>query len=359
MKNFPKRLHNASFTLMELIVVLAIIVVMSSMGIPSLRQTLARAEFREGTVMLQTELQKTRLLAMKTGVPYVFHFQKGTGIYQILSKEDYIKIYQQKNNDTAGLGGYSSGTLGGALSQEDNGGEDPFDGSARFEEAESNSDNLNEVNQADFSSGFNPDRSAPHSSDTSPGESRFSGSLDVPSDESFAGQNNGSINSMIQAGNDFDSPGTISEGSLPNAVRELPGRVQFDGITISAATPSGFDTPSEGSGSPLEMGGSQFSGTLGTPSGPVSAGPSSETGYSVPSDQMSTNSAPSPLTDGLTSSEIPPQAIWGEPILFYSNGRTSHAVIHLKSSSGENFWHSEVALRGLTGAARINYIENR
>ena len=359
MKTFRKNLRNSAFTLLELIVVLAIIVVMSSMGIPSLRQTLSRAEFREGTVMLQTELQKTRLLAMKTGVPYVFHFQTGTGIYQILPKEDYIKIYQQNKKNALGTGG--------TLFSSDNGGENSFDGTAPFEEAEPESDNPDNENPTDLSSDFNPSHFNSENanlSDTTPAGSRFSGSLNAPTNENLTDQNRGAVNSMIQAEGDFDSSGQVRlEGSsLPTVTRELPGQVLFDGITISAATPSGFNNSYEESGSPMETGVSRFSGTLGTPSESVnerSSESESPNADSIPLGRSETNGNENSSTDGSISSETQSQIKWGEPILFYSNGRTSHAVIHLKNFSGGNFWHSEIALRGLTGAARINYIESR
>ncbi len=309
-----------AFTLLELIVVLAIIVVMSSLGIPSLRQTLARSEFREGVVMLQTELQRTRLLAMKSGVPYVFHFQNGTGIYEILPKEDYLEHYLK--------GGARTGFAGSMNDQKENENES-FAGSDQFEESDTENPE-GEISESAPSTG-----------------SAFTGSLAAPQDIK-TDQVSGGADAIIQneGGLDLSADAETGKIKVPSAVKELPGGVRFWGISISEITPSETNGPG-GSASEQVNSGSVFSGSLQSPAeGPV-----------LEFDPAQNLIGPDE-NGGSYNSEGSVTPIWADPILFYPNGRTSHAVIHLKSD-GDYSWFSEVALRGLTGVPRINFIESR
>ncbi|MBP5622129.1 MAG: hypothetical protein J6X44_08960, partial [Thermoguttaceae bacterium] len=49
--------------------------------------------------------------------------------------------------------------------------------------------------------------------------------------------------------------------------------------------------------------------------------------------------------------------MWSEPLLFFPNGKTSSAVIGF-ASSGEYSFYSEIALRGMTGVARISGVSS-
>lgn len=79
-------MQRAGFTLMELLIVLAIIVMVVSIGTPSVVQLLDRAKFRDGVLELQSELGRTRTSAMKSGTALVFRYRIGTGEYQIFPK---------------------------------------------------------------------------------------------------------------------------------------------------------------------------------------------------------------------------------------------------------------------------------
>ena len=74
------------FTLLELLIVLAVIVMVMAIGTPSVVQLLDRARFRDGVLNLQAELVRTRSRAMKEGTALVFRYRPHTGEYQIFPK---------------------------------------------------------------------------------------------------------------------------------------------------------------------------------------------------------------------------------------------------------------------------------
>jgi len=76
-------------TLIELLIVLAILVVIAGMGLPSVMRMVDRSRLSSTTRELQAELNRTRLESMKSGEPLVFHYQRGTGCYEIMSKQQY------------------------------------------------------------------------------------------------------------------------------------------------------------------------------------------------------------------------------------------------------------------------------
>ena len=76
-------------TLIELLIVLAIFVVIAGMGLPSVMRMVDRSRLSSTTRELQAELNRTRLESMKSGEPLVFHYQLGTGCYEIMSKQQY------------------------------------------------------------------------------------------------------------------------------------------------------------------------------------------------------------------------------------------------------------------------------
>ena len=71
-----------AFTLLELILVLALITVVAAMGVGTYQRQHARSLFKSGVVELQIDLNRTRLLAMRSGQAYFFRFIPGTGIYE-------------------------------------------------------------------------------------------------------------------------------------------------------------------------------------------------------------------------------------------------------------------------------------
>ena len=74
------------FTLMELLIVLAVIIMVMAVGTPSVVQLLDRSKFRDGVLTLQAELVRTRSRAMKEGTALVFQYRNNTGEYKIYPK---------------------------------------------------------------------------------------------------------------------------------------------------------------------------------------------------------------------------------------------------------------------------------
>ncbi|MDR3111261.1 MAG: hypothetical protein LBU65_16455 [Planctomycetaceae bacterium] len=76
-----------AFSLFELLVVLGLLVLIAGLGYPSMRRTVARGRLDSAIQELQAELGRTRLTAMKDGLPYVVRYQHGTNVYEIMPKE--------------------------------------------------------------------------------------------------------------------------------------------------------------------------------------------------------------------------------------------------------------------------------
>ncbi|MGL6193284.1 MAG: hypothetical protein ACRC2T_00510 [Thermoguttaceae bacterium] len=77
---------NSAFTIIELLLVLALIIIIGAISFPWLRTSQIKGQLRSTAQQLQSELYNTRLAAMKSGQAYVFRFQGGTGVYEILPK---------------------------------------------------------------------------------------------------------------------------------------------------------------------------------------------------------------------------------------------------------------------------------
>lgn len=71
------------FTLIEILVVLALVVVLASISWPALQGTFQRSELESAAKQVTNELSKVRLKAIETGVAQKFRFQPGKGSYEI------------------------------------------------------------------------------------------------------------------------------------------------------------------------------------------------------------------------------------------------------------------------------------
>lgn len=79
------RKGKAGFTLLELILVLAVISMITSLGIPSVTRLYDRSQFKSGVSDLQTDLAGTRLAAMESGEVLLFRCRLRFGQYEIVS----------------------------------------------------------------------------------------------------------------------------------------------------------------------------------------------------------------------------------------------------------------------------------
>ena len=80
-------------TLIELLIVMSILIVIAGLGLPSVMRMLDRSRLTSAAKELQAELNRTRLESMKSGEPLVFHYQPGTGNYEIMAKREYDLRY--------------------------------------------------------------------------------------------------------------------------------------------------------------------------------------------------------------------------------------------------------------------------
>ena len=73
----------SGFTLLELTLVLALLVVISAMIWPALDRPMATERLRRGADKVRAEWTKTRIRAMSSGSPHVFRYQPLTNQYQV------------------------------------------------------------------------------------------------------------------------------------------------------------------------------------------------------------------------------------------------------------------------------------
>ena len=87
------------FTLFELLIVIALILIITSISVPWASQVYVRSQLAHAGQTLQKELYEARLNAMKAGTPYVFRFQSETGWYEIMPKSvwDSLNVKQPTN----------------------------------------------------------------------------------------------------------------------------------------------------------------------------------------------------------------------------------------------------------------------
>ncbi|MGL4594906.1 MAG: pilus assembly FimT family protein [Thermoguttaceae bacterium] len=94
-----------SFTLIELLLVLAVIASLVTLSAPSLFRTWTKSRLTSTARDLQAELYRTRLESMKTGKAFVFRYGIDQSIYEILPKD----IFDQREKSQIGLGATAVG----------------------------------------------------------------------------------------------------------------------------------------------------------------------------------------------------------------------------------------------------------
>lgn len=77
------RKPRAGFTLMELILVMAIIVLVAAVAVPSFMAWSDGYRLQQSVDIIRTHWIKARTVAMEEGRPYRFHFEPGTGHYRL------------------------------------------------------------------------------------------------------------------------------------------------------------------------------------------------------------------------------------------------------------------------------------
>ena len=75
------RNHRRGFTLLEMLLVLALIVTVASLAVPSIRGSLRGQRLRQGAERLRAELIAARVKAMRTGITHAFVLSTTTGAF--------------------------------------------------------------------------------------------------------------------------------------------------------------------------------------------------------------------------------------------------------------------------------------
>lgn len=399
-----------AFTLLELLIVLALILVISGISVASFQRMMARSRFKAGVVEIQIDLHKTRLLAMKTGTPYVFRCAPGSGVYEIAPLNTLQEaIYRQYDSIdlTDALGGDA---LGGSLTEAAFGTDATglatdvgLYGFADGAAAPIYSDDL-----------FSPANVAADMEALGLGTANAFGLDAAFADSALAS----TLDPTLATGGEFGDPGfSTSGGDATFAIDPTTGATTFgaeipwrelnpeekafleDGTTlawrvapdgaifrkaasgdviftfmrISASTPLNLKTRrstglerTEAESTDDALGDGTFESRL---TGSLAAPPelSDDSPFAVPKLDDSAASLDSLGGDlaGLDSAlTLDPNAaptspaassVWSEPIVFYPNGRVSSAVFGI-ACVGAVPYYSEIAIRGMTGVARISSI---
>lgn len=96
------RLTTGGFTLVELLLVLALVVMLASMVAPSLTGTLGRVRLDAAAEAVRTAWVDARLEAMRTGEPFAFQCQLGTGRYTVSKLIDATAVSALPEEESAG-----------------------------------------------------------------------------------------------------------------------------------------------------------------------------------------------------------------------------------------------------------------
>ena len=101
MKRSPSRgleRFAAGYTLLEMMVVLAIISVLAAVSWPMLRRPLSKSRLQDGAQQLSKALADLRLVAMEEGRPYLFRYQMGASAFQSFPAEFLVGDPEQQTS---------------------------------------------------------------------------------------------------------------------------------------------------------------------------------------------------------------------------------------------------------------------
>ncbi len=88
------RQYRSGYTLMEMLLVVAVLVAVAALAWPSLRGPLANQKLRKSGDLVRAELARARNRAMRTGRIQAFRYQPGTGHYTVepwFADDDFLE----------------------------------------------------------------------------------------------------------------------------------------------------------------------------------------------------------------------------------------------------------------------------
>ena len=291
-------------TLLELLIVMSILVVMAGLGLPQVLLMVERSRLTSAAKELQAELNRTRLESMKSGEPLVFHFELGTGNYEIMSKQEYDLRFPPQQFSQFPIPGMGM-DMGGMMSP----------------------GMMSDTGQPQQAAGS----IAPSLSDR--GGASLS-DLVASSPQRSLSDYGGNAPSLADLG---------PPSSLTDLFGE-PDLQQIAAIPVSKFRPVYKTLPHslrlQASGFGLQGGSGLQTSDFGL----------QETGFGgqPPGFEMQTSGFPE-------ARSLKPEA-YSEPIFFFPNGRTSNAIFSVCSTTGKGYY-MDVSLRGLTGTARLGDLE--
>ena len=402
-----------AFTLLELLIVLALILVISGISVASFQRMLTRSRFKAGVVEIQIDLHKARLLAMQTGTPYIFRYAPGSGVYEIAPLNALQEAIYRQYDSTDLTDALGVDALGGSLSETAFGTDATglatgagLYGVADGAAAPIYSDDL-----------FSPANVAADMEALGLGTANGGFDAALALDSAFADPAlAATFDPALATGGAFGDPGfSTTGGDAAFAIDPLTGATTFadetpwreltkeekaflsEGTTlawrvapdgaifrkaasgdviftfmrVSASTPLNLKTRrstglerTEAESTDDALGAGTFESRL---TGSLSAPPelSEDSPFAVPRlDEETTLGGdlagldPTLALDPNAAPTSPAaSSVWSEPIVFYPNGRVSSAVFGI-ACVGDVPYYSEIAIRGMTGVARISSISS-
>ena len=87
MPSFPdRRSTRRGYTLLELLIVVAVMLVVASLTLPALNRPFAKSKLRDAAKQLRVALARARLEAIRAGAPQQFRYLPGAGVFEISAK---------------------------------------------------------------------------------------------------------------------------------------------------------------------------------------------------------------------------------------------------------------------------------
>ena len=81
-----RRSARRGYTLLELLIVVAVMLVVAGLTLPALSRPFAKSKLRDAAKQLRVGLVRARLEAIRAGAPQQFRYQPGGGLYEIAAR---------------------------------------------------------------------------------------------------------------------------------------------------------------------------------------------------------------------------------------------------------------------------------